>query len=207
MSTSVSRKGLDVRIVAGKFKGRAVKSPSADTTRPTTDRVRESVFSSVLSRTNDLSLEGMTVLDAFAGSGALGFEALSRGAVRCTFWEQDSQARSVLESNAASLGLTSREYCCKSGDVLQSASRPLSFGAPFGLVLLDPPYAFDPAGVAGFVSQLKANGDIAAGSIVVYEHVAANMAAAQEAFAGLGGFEITGHKKYGKVAVMYLEVL
>lgn len=195
-----------MRIVAGLFKGRPIESPSAQTTRPTTDRVRESIFSSVLSKTDDLTLEGMTVLDAFGGSGALGFEALSRGADRCTFWEQDDKARSVLLSNASSLGLDSRRFACKSGDVLAAAGRPMSFGRPFDLVLLDPPYAIEPAVVADFLTKLKANGDVAVGAIVVYEHVAANMSTAQEVFEGTDGFQISGHKKYGKVAVMYLEV-
>ena len=90
-----------MRIVAGEFKGRSIESPDEKTTRPTTDRVRESMFSSILSRTSDLSLDGITVLDAFGGSGALGFEAISRGALRCQFWEQDSDARAILEANGA----------------------------------------------------------------------------------------------------------
>ena len=196
-----------MRIVAGQFKGRSLEFPSAQTTRPTTDRVRESVFSSVLSRTPDLSLEGMTVLDAFAGSGALGFEALSRGADRCTSWELDAQARDVLMANAKSLGLDSRRFCAKAGDVLQASARPLSFGVPFNLVLLDPPYALDPHEVASFLERLYEHSDVAVGTIVVYEHVAGNMDAVQEAMSQLAGFEISGHKKYGKVAVMYLEVL
>lgn len=195
-----------MRIVAGEFKGRSIDSPSEKTTRPTTDRVRESMFSSILSRTRDLSLAGISVLDAFGGSGALGFEALSRGASRCQFWEQDPDARAILEANGRSLGLDSRRFSCKSGDVLESAKRPLSFGAPYGLVLLDPPYALEPSAVVSFVEQLVSNGDVASGSIVVYEHVKANMDAAATAFEGLGGVEITGHKKYGKIAVLYLEV-
>ena len=196
-----------MRIVAGQFKGRSLESPSAQTTRPTTDRVRESVFSSVLSKTPDLSLEGMVVLDAFAGSGALGFEALSRGADRCISWEQDAQARDVLMANAKSLGLDSRRFSVKAGDVLQASLRPLAFGVPFSLVLLDPPYALAPHEVASFLERLQAHGDVACGTIVVYEHVAGNMDAAQEVMSQLEDFEISGHKKYGKVAVMYLEVL
>ena len=196
-----------MRIVAGEFKGRVIDSPSEKTTRPTTDRVRESMYSSVLSRTRNLTLEGANVLDAFGGSGALGFEALSRGAARCTFWEQDAKARAILERNGASLGLNSRRFSCKSGDVLEASEKPLSFGVPFDLVMLDPPYALDPMEVATFVGRLIAHGDVACGSIVVYEHVKANMDAASAAFGRLDNVEITGHKKYGKIAVLYLEVL
>lgn len=196
-----------MRIVAGELRGRAIDSPSEKTTRPTTDRVRESMFSSILSRTDDLSIEGFSVLDAFGGSGALGFEALSRGAARCAFWEQDADARSVLEKNAASLGLDRHRWSCKSGDVLASSAKPLSFGVPYDLVTLDPPYALDPSEVAAFVARLAEHGDVKAGTIVVYEHVKDNMAAAAAAFEGLDCVEVTGHKKYGKVAVLYLEVL
>ena len=91
--------------------------------------------------------------------------------------------------------------------MLDSVKRPLSFGVPYGLVLLDPPYALDPSVVVSFVEQLIANNDVSSGSIVVYEHEKANMKAAAAAFEGLEGIEITGHKKYGKIAVLYLEVL
>lgn len=196
-----------MRIVAGEFKGRVIDSPSEKTTRPTTDRVRESMFSSILSRTDDLSIEGFNVLDAFGGSGALGFEALSRGAARCSFWEQDADARCVLEANAASLGLDRHRWSCKSGDVLASSAKPLSFGVPFDLVTLDPPYALDPSEVAAFVARLVEHDDVRTGSIIVYEHVAANMDAALATFEGLSCASVTAHKKYGKVAVLYLEVL
>ena len=89
-----------MRIIAGEFGGRVIDSPSERTTRPTTDRVRESIFSSVYSRLPDLT--DVIVLDAFAGSGALGIEALSRGAASCTFVERDRAARAVLEKNLSS---------------------------------------------------------------------------------------------------------
>ncbi|MGN0037657.1 MAG: 16S rRNA (guanine(966)-N(2))-methyltransferase RsmD [Coriobacteriales bacterium] len=195
-----------MRIVAGEFKGRVIKSPSEETTRPTTDRVRESVFSSVCARMPQLSLAGVSVLDAFAGSGALGFEALSRGAQRCSFWESDAAARKVLEANAASLGLDRRRYSCKGADVLQASQRPLAFGQGFGLVLLDPPYALEPAQMAAFLARLREHGDLAPGAIAVYEHALAKQALVQEELGQLEGFELTGLKKYGKVGVAYLEL-
>ncbi|MGN0073241.1 MAG: 16S rRNA (guanine(966)-N(2))-methyltransferase RsmD [Coriobacteriales bacterium] len=195
-----------MRIVAGEFKGRVIKSPSEQTTRPTTDRVRESMFSAICARMPELSLAGVSVLDAFAGSGALGFEALSRGAARCSFWEEDPAARKVLEANAASLGLDRRRFSCKGADVLQASQRPLSFGAGYGLVLLDPPYALEPVQVAAFLQRLHQHGDLAPGAIAVYEHALANQALVEEQLVQLEGFELTGLKKYGKVGVAYLEL-
>lgn len=195
-----------MRIVAGEFKGRVIKSPSEETTRPTIDRVRESMFSAVLARTAELSLEGVSVLDAFAGSGALGFEALSRGASRCSFWECDAAARAVLEANASSLGLDRRRYSCKSGDVLEASQRKLSFGQGFGLVLLDPPYALDPSEVAAFIQRLRTNGDLAAGALVVYEHALGRQEDVERELSALEGFELTGLKKYGKVGVAFLDL-
>ena len=194
-----------MRIVAGEFKGRSIDSPSEKTTRPTTDRVRESMFSSILSRTSDLSLAGVSVLDAFGGSGALGFEALSRGASRCQFWEQDSDARAILEANGRSLGLDSRRFSCKSGDVLESAKRPLSFGAPYDLVLLDPPYALAALESLGMVASLAKAGALANDAIVVYEHALSTNADADEAELSCG-FALSSRKKYGETAIDILRL-
>lgn len=192
-----------MRIIAGEFRGRNVKSPSEETTRPTTDRVRESMFSSILSR---MDMEGAVVLDAFGGSGALGLEALSRGAERCSFWERDAKARDVLQSNITAFGLDSRRASVKQGDVLESSQRPLAFGHPYDLVLLDPPYVLSAQEVCAFLRRLLDHNDIAPGTVVVYEHALQNQAAAVEAVEGEGYLEITGQKKYGKIGVVYLEV-
>ena len=109
-----------MRVVAGEFGGRVIDSPSEKTTRPTTDRVRESMFSSIYSRLADLS--GTRVLDAFAGSGALGIEALSRGAQRAVFFERDANARKVLEGNLSSLGLKLPRATVAGRDVVSDAA-------------------------------------------------------------------------------------
>lgn len=192
-----------MRIVAGEFKGRAIDSPSEKTTRPTTDRVRESVFSSIYSRVGQMM--GLRVLDAFAGSGALGLEALSRGAASCTFFELDSAARLVLEGNVKALGLDARRARVRAGDVLAAAQRPLSFATPFSLVMLDPPYALDASEVARLVGLLADNGDLAPGAVIAYEHAHGSAAAASAAFEGDARFEETGAKKYGKIGVLYLK--
>ena len=122
-----------MRIVAGEWRGRKLAAPQGDTTRPTADRTRETLFSMLVSRLG--SFEGLNVADLFAGSGALGLEALSRGAARCTFVEQDAAAIRALRQNIAALRAQS---AC---DV--RASSVLALGPakePLDLILLDPPY-------------------------------------------------------------------
>src|SRR5665811_625301 len=123
----------EIRIVAGSHKGRRLRVPSGVAVRPTADRVREAVFS-VLG-----DLGGTTVLDLFAGSGALGLEALSRGSEHCTFVEQDREVAAVLRDNIASLGLGSRAEVFEAG--YEAALRRLTQrGSRFELLFLDPPY-------------------------------------------------------------------
>ena len=122
-----------MRIIAGQWRGRKLVAPAGDATRPTADRTRETLFSMLVSRLG--SFEGLAVADLFAGSGALGLEALSRGAARCTFVEQDAAALKALKANVAALEAGTR------ADV--RASSVLSLGPakePLDLLLLDPPY-------------------------------------------------------------------
>ena len=228
-----------MRIVAGEFKSRIIESPSEKTTRPTTDRVRESVFSSVYSRLPELA--DVDVLDAFAGSGALGIEALSRGARSCTLVEHDRAARQVLEKNLASLGLKAPRVHVIAGDAFELATRSgwrgtsaapyeepasapretaaapnsESAGAPvgrvaccapcYGLVLLDPPYAEEPARIHGLLLGLSNRGKLADGCVIVYEHALQGKQAVAEEFDADGRFAIDGQKKYGKIGVTYLK--
>lgn len=132
---------MSLRIIAGGWRGRKLVTPTGDTTRPTADRTRETLFSMLVSRLG--SFEGLAVADLFAGSGALGIEALSRGAATCVFVEQDAVAIRALRSNIANLQTAS---AC---DV--RASSVLSLGpakAPLDLVLLDPPYGTSAGEVA-----------------------------------------------------------
>lgn len=124
---------MSLRIIAGEWRGRKLIAPAGDTTRPTADRTRETLFSMLVSRIGDF--DGLAVADLFAGSGALGLEALSRGAATCTFVEQDAAAIRALRSNIANL--RAAPQC----DV--RASSVLALGpakAPLDLILLDPPY-------------------------------------------------------------------
>jgi 16S rRNA (guanine966-N2)-methyltransferase len=126
-----------MRIVGGSARGRRLVAPPGAQTRPTSDRARESVMNILWSR--DL-LDGATVLDLFAGSGALGIEALSRGAVHATFVDDDRNARRAIETNLATCGFTDRADV-----VADRAERYLArSGVPiFDLAFCDPPYAYD----------------------------------------------------------------
>lgn len=160
-----------MRIVGGRWRGRAIEAPRGrDVTRPTTDRTRERVASMVLSAMG-LDLSGRSVLDAFAGSGAMGFELLSRGAARATFVDRDRRAVALVRRTAASLGARPGEFFSLAGDVCALAGRGLP-GAPFDVVFLDPPYAMGADAVSGLVSGLAGTGQLAPGAVVVYEHAA-----------------------------------
>lgn len=121
-----------MRIISGQWRGRKLASPQGMATRPTGDRVRETLFSMLASRLG--SFEDLSVADLYAGSGALGFEALSRGATFACFVERDAAARSVIDANAASLNATALAHIMP-GEV--DRARPPQ---AFGLVFADPPY-------------------------------------------------------------------
>ncbi len=124
-----------MRVVAGTARGRTIDAPPGTSTRPTSDRVRESIFNALGSL--DVVVDA-TVLDLFAGSGALGIEALSRGAARATFVESDRRAARVIEENLRRCGLDDRATV-----VTADATRFALRGSTFDLALADPPYAFD----------------------------------------------------------------
>lgn len=121
-----------MRIIAGRWRGRLLDAPAGSSTRPTADRVREALFSMLVSRLG--SFEDLSVADLFAGTGALGFEALSRGAAHVTFVERDSIALAAIRANAAKLGASDR--------ISVSPANALSLprGGPFDLIFADPPY-------------------------------------------------------------------
>ncbi|MBM4590360.1 16S rRNA (guanine(966)-N(2))-methyltransferase RsmD [Rhodococcus hoagii] len=149
------------RIVAGRAGGRRLKVPAIGT-RPTSERVREALFSSLDSR---IDLEGAAVLDLYAGSGALGLEALSRGAAHVLLVESDAKAAAVVKQNVAAVGL--------SGAVVRTAPVAAVVGGPaereFDVVLADPPYAVTEEAVTSVLSDLVAHSWVGEGSIVVVE--------------------------------------
>ena len=122
-----------MRIIAGQFRGRPLQAPPGSTTRPTGDRVRESLFSMLSSRLG--SLEDLRVADLYAGSGALGLEALSRGAAHATFLQADPKAQATIRAKAGGLGVSDRVR------ILGGSALALPRSEPFDLIFADPPYA------------------------------------------------------------------
>ena len=126
-----------MRIVAGRFKGRPLAGPKSEAIRPTSDRVRESLFNILDHGIADFSIEGARVLDLFAGTGALGLEAVSRGAASCLFVEEDAQARGLIRANVEAMALTGITKLFRRD---ATSLGPAGKLGQFDLVLLDPPY-------------------------------------------------------------------
>ncbi len=177
-----------LRIVAGQLKGRRLKTPAGSDTRPTSDRVREALFAVLGSR-----VSGARVADLFAGSGALGLEALSRGAAHCLFVERRRGAIKALEANIAALDVAARSRVLMAD--ASAGSRPILAAAPFDLVLADPPYG------RGFVDRLTRlaarPGFLAPGGLVVIEH--APQEAPPPELLRLGD-----HRRYGRTELSFL---
>lgn len=177
------------RIIAGKYGGRRIQTPKGDGTRPTSDRVREALFSSLESELG--GFDGLDVLDLFAGSGALGLEALSRGAERATFVESDARAAAVVKANVKDLGAAA---------VVQrtTAERFVETGipGPFGLIFVDPPYAMSTEKVAALVAALKQSHPDADALFVVERST-------RDPFVWPDGVEGIRSKKYGETTLWY----
>jgi 16S rRNA (guanine966-N2)-methyltransferase len=179
-----------MRVISGNWRGRPLIAPKGTETRPTADRTREGLFSMLVSRLG--SFEGLRVLDLFSGSGALGLEALSRGAGHCTFVEQDGAALDALRTNIAKLGAA--PLC----DVrAQSVMNLGPAAAPYDLVLLDPPYRSG-AGVVA-LERCRRLGWLAPGALVTVE------TAKGEAIT-VEGFEAEAERVYGKAMITVLRV-
>jgi 16S rRNA (guanine966-N2)-methyltransferase len=153
-----------VRIVAGKFRGRPLAAPQDDRTRPTSDRVREATFNILAHGVPGFSIAGAKVLDLFAGTGALGLEALSRGAAFCLFVEEDAAARALIRRNVEALGLTgaTKIFRRDAADL-----GPAGRNGGFVLAFLDPPYGRGLAERA--LASAAAGGWLAEGAIAVIE--------------------------------------
>ncbi len=152
-----------MRIVAGAWRGRSLAAPPGSGTRPTADRVRQALFDMLLHApwAGRSAVEDVDVLDVFAGTGAMGLEALSRGAARATFIEQDRAALRVLRANITAVGATGRCH------VLACDALRAPRGTACGLVFLDPPYGRDLVPPA--VAALQAGGWIVPGTLMVAE--------------------------------------
>ncbi|MGH3920602.1 MAG: 16S rRNA (guanine(966)-N(2))-methyltransferase RsmD [Pseudonocardiaceae bacterium] len=178
------------RIVAGVAGGRRLAVPPHGT-RPTSDRVREAVFSALQAR-RDLS--GARVLDLYAGSGALGLEALSRGAKHVRFVESDRRAAAVLRRNVEAMGLPGAQVTT---GTVQAVLRG-DPGEPYDVVLADPPYALDDATLASVLSTLASGGWLARLALLVVERPAKALPPTwPDDVAALT------HRRYGDTAVYY----
>ena len=151
-----------MRIISGLWRGRALIAPAGESTRPTADRVREALFSMLASRVG--SFHDLRVLDGFAGTGALGLEALSRGAAHCTFVERDAEALKALKTNIAKCTIgTALRPDVIAAPVEAVGTAPL----PCDIILLDPPYGEGLAQPA--LTRLAERGWIAPGALISVE--------------------------------------
>lgn len=189
-----------MRIVSGIYKGRTIKAPQGRDTRPTTDRVRESIISSIISWHG--SLEGANVLDLFAGSGALGIECLSRGARSCTFCDKTKSALSIIRENIESLKLGRSQARVLCIDALKAGAP--SSDPPFDIVLLDPPYRIDPSDIIALISDAIDSGKVSEDAIIVYEYGSSSISGSDSAIAAFG-FKVLSHKVYGSTCVDIIE--
>jgi 16S rRNA (guanine966-N2)-methyltransferase len=188
-----------MRIIAGKHKGRPISAPTGRDTRPTTDRVRESLFSTLTSHFG--SLEGLNVVDVFAGSGALGFESLSRGAACATFFDKAPGALACLRENASKLGYGREQARVCKYDVLAAPGEVLArkLHLPQDIVFLDPPYATDAGQVFKLIDDMARANTLAEGAICVYEYATDDAPEYTGEF-----FEVVQTKRYGTTSIVLL---
>jgi 16S rRNA (guanine966-N2)-methyltransferase len=203
-----------LRIIAGRWRGRTIKAPAGNVTRPTTDRVREAWASTVASLLGDEGFEGIRVLDPFAGSGGLGLEALSRGAAHAVFCERDHRIMRLLRENVAGLeGAASLSTLLAIDSLTARGGELLGQQGPFNLVVLDPPYACLANRIAVLLHGLLTAGALAPQALISYEHRADVSSDALAAC--LAGhtplvdhspavFQMVSCKTYGSTQITYL---
>ncbi|QFR34036.1 16S rRNA (guanine(966)-N(2))-methyltransferase RsmD [Ancylobacter sp. TS-1] len=181
-----------MRIVGGRFRGRTLHGPTSSATRPTSDRLREALFN-VLAHAYEDAADGARVLDLFAGTGALGLEALSRGARFAVFVDEAPEPRALIRANVETLGVGGitrifRRDATKLGTALASDS--------FDLVFCDPPYGRGLAGKA--LESARAGNWLAPGALVIVEE------ATEAAFAAPDGFEELERRRYDASEAIFL---
>ncbi|WNO54953.1 16S rRNA (guanine(966)-N(2))-methyltransferase RsmD [Stakelama saccharophila] len=176
-----------MRIIAGQWRGRPLSSPRGATTRPTADRTREALFSMLASRLG--SFEDLRAADLFAGSGALGLEALSRGAATCLFVEQDQAAIEAIRDNVLRLGAHGADIRAQSVMALGPASEPLD------LILMDPPYETGAGSVA--LDRLERLGWVG-------DHSWISIETGRGENVEVAGFAVDAARSYGKAKITLL---
>ncbi|PCJ59337.1 MAG: 16S rRNA (guanine(966)-N(2))-methyltransferase RsmD [Rhodospirillaceae bacterium] len=191
---------MTLRIIAGKHRRRRLTGPKDQHIRPTLERVREAAFNvlahGVPGSEGPPLPEGARVLDVFAGSGAMGFEALSRGAAFVTFLEGDAQALALLRENAAVLGETAHVAILRSDATKPALARPGRARDAVGVAFLDPPYGMG-LGAPALIA-LRDAGWFLEGAVVLIEM------AAKEAFAPPPGFRLFDERRYGTTRLVFL---
>ena len=180
------------RIIGGSAGGRRIATPRGSQTRPTSDRVREALFSAVEAWCG--SLHGLRFLDLYAGSGAVGLEAWSRGAGVVTLVESDRRTAALIGQNARTLGFARANVLATS--VTQALAKPPA--APYDVVFLDPPYPLDETGLAGDLAALAANDWLVPGALVVVERSARSPQPTWPE-----GFEDVRSRRYGETTLWY----
>ncbi|WP_029415397.1 16S rRNA (guanine(966)-N(2))-methyltransferase RsmD [Brevundimonas bacteroides] len=184
-----------MRIVAGKLKGRAIVAPDGMGTRPTSDRARQAIFNVLEHAAWSEPLTGARVMDLFAGSGALGFEAMSRGAAFVLFVETDEDARGAIRDNADAYGLMGAARVHRRSAV-DLGVRPGSDGEAFDLAFLDPPYGKG-LGEQALARLIEGNW-LKPGAIVVFER------GSDEPEIDTPGYERLDARDYGAARVLFL---
>ncbi len=183
-----------LRIIGGKHGGRVFRLPVGADTRPTADRVREAVFNILVHGIDWQGFPDARVVDAFAGSGAYGLEALSRGAAGATFIDREAAALLAIRRTAASLGEAAKATLLHL-DATRLPPPPFAAGAPCALAFLDPPYGSGAAGPA--LAGLAGHGWLADGGLAVVE------VGAREPFAPPPGFAILDERGWGAAKVLF----
>jgi 16S rRNA (guanine966-N2)-methyltransferase len=181
-----------MRIVGGRLRGRALAAPKSLSIRPTADRLRESLFN-ILAHAFGDPVSGARVLDLFAGTGALGLEALSRGAAFALFVDDSAEARALLRENVAALGLGGMTRIFRRDAAKLGPAHPLE---PFSLAFLDPPYGHGLAERA--LTASRAGGWLGRDALIVVEE------ASKAAFAAPAGFAELERRRYHDTELIFL---
>jgi 16S rRNA (guanine966-N2)-methyltransferase len=183
-----------MRVVGGRLRGRALKGPASQAVRPTADRLRESLFNILIHAYGD-PVEGARVLDLFAGTGALGIEALSRGAAFALFVDDGVEARALIRANVEALGLGGISKVYRRDATRLGPAHPME---PFSLVFADPPYGKGLAEQA--LTSAREGGWLVPGALIVVEEAVASH------FKAPSGFEELERRGYDDTEFVFLRV-
>ncbi len=186
-----------MRITGGRFGGRTLAAPADARVRPTSDKARQAIFNILAHHDFGMgfSLEGARCLELFAGTGAMGLEALSRGAPYCLFIDNAASSRAVLRTNVEALALTGATKIWRR-DATELGAMTTGAGGPFDVAFLDPPYRRNLTGPA--LASMRDGGWLAERALVVAEH------ALNESFGEVQGFSLLDARDYGATRIVFL---